>query len=198
MPLIPAPSATEIRTRQMSNPKKTTEKKIKGGVGGLVGGSGCSDTGTNPAKHTPVPLKAAALTGNSNKWPQLHLSHNLPCHRTSCWYERCYFSLMWLHVNSHAAMTEISVPAFRVYCHPRRVLFLRPCAYTATNWRHVRFKPMLLMGKNVWYVLALSPFYIWPSVVRAAAPPDPSAYVPIKHLSPVRIDCLNSRAPSLR
>lgn len=36
-------------------------------------------------------------------------------------------------------------------------------------------------------------FYIWPSVVRAAAPPDPSAYVPIKHLSSVRIDCLNSR-----
>ena len=55
-------------------------------------------------------------------------------------------------------MTEISVSAFRVYCHPCHALFISPCAYTATNWRQVRFKPMLLMGKNVWYVLALVPF----------------------------------------
>lgn len=92
-------------------------------------------------------------------------------------------------------MTEISVSAFRVYCHPCHALFISPCAYTATNWRQVRFKPMLLMGKNVWYVLALVPpsFYIWPSVLHAAAPPDLSACVPIKHLSSVCIYCLNSR-----
>lgn len=59
------------------------------------------------------------------------------------------FSFTRLHVKSHAAMTEISVSAFRVYCHPCHALFLSPCAYNATNWRQVRFKPMLLMGKNV-------------------------------------------------
>lgn len=44
----------------------------------------------------------------------------------------------------------------------------------------------------------LSPFYIWPSVLYAAAPPDLSACVPIKHLSSVRIYCLNSRVLLLK
>lgn len=139
------------------------------------------------------------MTGNSNKCLKLHLSHNLPRHTS---YNEPAGDMNTVIFPSHDYTWNHTPPwqrylSLRSECivTPCHALFISPCAYTATNWRQVRFKPMLLMGKNVWYVLALvpPPFYIWPSVLYAAAPPDLSACVPIKHLSSVCIYCLNSR-----
>lgn len=152
MPLIPA---HHWRDKRQANAER---ERVK--VAGHI----------DPAKHTWIQLKIG-LSWNSalkaarqvitNVWSSIcHITSHVTERkkRTSWWYEYCYFSFTWLHVKSHAAMTEISVSAFQVYCHPCHALFLNTCAYTATNWRQVRFKPMLLMGKNVWYVLALVPF----------------------------------------
>lgn len=148
MPLIPAPSAPEIRAKQMLNPKKNNQKKK--GLAALIQAQILTNTPRSHWKLQPWQVTA------TNGWRSIcHITFHVtePAADTNAViFPSCYY--MW----THAATTEISVSAFRVYCHPRCVLFLSPCAYMATNWRQVRFKPMLLMGKNVWYVLAFSPF----------------------------------------
>lgn len=147
--------------KQQQQEAEKCEKSCKGSWGGNNGGSPQrKQVGPKPAcpsfqpstaeiRAAGRPDRASPLPPNAENSPvcQIKESKEVTSWRRTLW----YISFTWLQVKSHAAMISVSTP-----CHFN--LFLSSCADPASNWRRVRFKPMLLMGKNVWNVWSpLSP-----------------------------------------